>query len=595
MRMRGQRAGTAADGRAAAPRRADLPGRAAGLLALQRLAGNAAVSRAVGEQRHGAPAPAVQRIVKDEHPTVPDQLGIMDDTLPALATSDPLITVGLDPATGMPEVGVRTDTPLSEAYLHWSGDGSLAVNGDQHAKEFYARMEVVQRADRELAASGSRLRLMMGDHAVANTQGDMLVVVRPVLEGQKGADPQNEYLKLTEHQCVEVAERVLGGALNHAVFRNAAGDSVAAYMGPRGKVGTPRLAHAMTRENGPRTPRAAAETAQGDVIAAPGREYGDALYQGAAHTREIAEEIGVNEYARPRVGEGLTTQTVPNPDLPDGQGDRTDYSRRLPKEENNRVWDYHFGAVVASSLDGTHYITLENFNRNLWAKEFAPEDLAYALADRFGDRIRGLIAYLDAQEDLTAERASITILAELRRRAGQLQGEVVAAARQQYREFKNETKNAMGGMWYFKMYGSAPGETFHDKHKQTALNPMTLAVAHIPELFFDGPTAELMPFSRDHLVKIAATAKQSGTPVTVDAYAKGGVVPLAMLAARRARAVGDFLAAQGVDRKAITLKTHARSNARHVTVSPTGRPTVYEPPRAYTEDGVPEQRARRKQ
>ncbi|WP_320775662.1 OmpA family protein [Streptomyces sp. CRN 30] len=590
MLTRAQRAGTAEDGRTPAGQ-APRPRPVTGLPALQRLAGNAAVTRAIGERRRG---PAVQRIVEDDHPTVPERLGMLPDNLPALASADPEIVVGLHPATGLPQMRLETNPEQSEAYLHWSADGSLAVNQQRHAKEFYARMDVVHRANRRLSESGSKLQLLLGDHTVTNAQGDMLVVVRPLLGGQKGADPLSSYMKLTEHQCVEVAERLLGGALNHAVFRDAAGGSVAAYMGPRGKVGTPRLAQAMTREDGPRTPREAAEAAQGDVVAPPGLEYGLATHRELAPVRESGEAIGVNEHVRPRVGEGLTTQTVPNPDFPGGRGDRTDYSRSDGKARGGRVWDYHFAAVVAESLDGTHHITLENFNRNLWAKEFVEWELLGALHEEFGERLNSLFDELAGIQGLVAEAAVVTVLSTLRLRARQLRDEVVDAAKQQFREFKNEAKKAMGGMWYFKLYGPGPGETFHDRNKGTALNPMTLAVTHVPELFFDGPTAELVPFSEDRLKKIAATAKEHGTPLTVDAYAKGGTVPVARLAEKRARTVMDVLVREGVDPKTVTLNTHARSNARHATVSPSDRPTVYEPPASYTEDGVPEQRARPK-
>lgn len=84
------------------------------------------------------------------------------------------------------------------------------------------------------------------------------------------------------------------------------------------------------------------------------------------------QHLGVNQYAAPRVGEGLVTHSLsratPMPGPPPMAGPapmqkQDEYNGRvLANAGNNNAWGFHWGGVVAS--DGGDYVTLENYARN---------------------------------------------------------------------------------------------------------------------------------------------------------------------------------------------------------------------------------------
>lgn len=171
--------------------------------------------------------------------------------------------------------------------------------------------------------------------------------------------------------------------------------------------------------------------AQDGAMNAIANSYGTSLWQLASGNPVVAnpnlandiQALGVNQFARPdRLGQGLRTTSL-GASYPHGANWAVDdhAANRVVAagDINNVLWQYHWGGVIA--IDGTDYITLENYAR---AAETSP-----ALAP--------------------------------------------AAAGNQERLF------------YFQMYGAGPGHSWHEQWAPTPphpagkgfANPLTIVVA----------------------------------------------------------------------------------------------------------------------
>ncbi|GLU48256.1 hypothetical protein [Nocardiopsis ansamitocini] len=132
------------------------------------------------------------------------------------------------------------------------------------------------------------------------------------------------------------------------------------------------LAHAVPAEDLPLPPAATAILAQ-DTIA---QCFGTATRAAAAGTVPIPhnpnlvtemQALGVNEFARPtKVGQGLYSGSLgpSHPHAPSGhqvQDYRNNVLRSHLVSLSQVVWGSHWGGVVA--VDGTDYLTLENYSR----------------------------------------------------------------------------------------------------------------------------------------------------------------------------------------------------------------------------------------
>jgi outer membrane protein OmpA-like peptidoglycan-associated protein len=511
----------------------------------------------------------IQRYTTDADPVraTGDQTGA--DTLPRFATNRFDVTLDRDDS-GQRRLGIAKYSESKSAVLNWSGDESLAINSRFGAKEFYAVPAVINAANQSLAEAGSPLRLQSSGHSLPNSRGETLSVVRPQLLG--GADVLTSFMRLTQHECVDVAERLLGGSpLTHAVFRGPAGDAVTGEMGLRAS-NLPALADTMISNRPPMTPTNAALDVQGPSPATqPGRGYGEALYRGSRRVAASSQAIGVNEYARARVGEGLTTQTISAPNLANGQADRFDYSRgRVPEE---RIWVYHYAPVVVESRDGRDQITLENFNRQAWARSVA-EDAADKIANTYEGELRRLLTSL-YDSGVGGTEQGVQMFAKLLRvRDGELRDRAMVRAREQVTNLERDARNSMGEMWYFKMYEPGGERSFHAQNKDTALNPMTVATTHVQHLTFEPRTDQLTQYAEQQLDRIAAARLTSPTQLLVEGRARGGAVPIRQLAQRRADRVRDELIRRGVLPNRISIRTEPQSDVAFATVTPADRPNV---------------------
>lgn len=490
------------------------------------------IQRAAGNRAAAAVVHQLQRYTHDTAPTAaPEYDTASGDDLPAFAVvATPTVEVRRDESDRWHGTVGAAHTEPGEVTLSWSDDQSIAMN-PQGAKEFYATREVVDAANRSLTESGSYIRLVLGGHSLTNGRGERLTVVRPRIATAESEPIQAEFMRLVQHECVEVAEKITGGALNQAVFRGPDGKAVTSAIGPRGVSGLPRLAHALASKRPPGTPAEAASVTQGaDPATAPGETYGTGLRNGTFAGSEQA--IGLNEHARAQVGEALTTQSIGNEPAV-GLPDNFDFSRnRVPAE---RIWVYHYAAVVAESGDGKDQVTLENFNRTSLKRRLAEEA-------RLAARAHGAEPPAEAM-----------------------------------RELDSSLTKSMGDMWYFKMYTPGGDQSFHAKNRSTAINPMTIATTSVPRLYFEDHSDVLRPLSVRALEKAAEGWRASTASLVVEGHARGGIVAPRDLAGKRADAVVAKLVGLGIPRERITVKTRSRSDRPFATVYPADRPEQYVP------------------
>lgn len=246
--------------------------------------------------------------------------------------------------------------------LRFSDDGTLAVHDtEREPKEFYASDEVFQHAVARLKEVGSAYTLVRGGAQIKTAAGT-LGKVTPVTADAATRQKAGRFADLLQAKCIDVARKVVGSYQMQVVM---SGNGGAAPW--REKVGL-HLAHHLdktARSGGTTNPAEAAAAASGtEVPKEPevARDYGTTLRERPAEADRAAQEMGVNQYARPLVGEGFGTHSV-------GDDDKRDFATVPDGEEftdraADDIWNYHFAGVVARSMDEESWVTLENYNRN---------------------------------------------------------------------------------------------------------------------------------------------------------------------------------------------------------------------------------------
>ncbi|MFE2373553.1 DUF4157 domain-containing protein [Streptomyces sp. NPDC059398] len=458
-----------------------------GLLALQRAAGNAAVAglasrgaRSAGT-RAPAAAPVIQR-VKTGAPT-----GVVSGDDEAFFTTqapEGVLRDGRRQPDGLLDHHVdhvdAQDHHPGDVSLRYSDDDTLAVHDtEREPKEFYATDEVFQHAVDRLAQVGSAYTLVRGGSQIKTAAGT-LGKITPVTADEATRKKAGRFADLMLTECIEVARKVVGSRKMQVVM---AGDGGAAPW--RGKSGVD-LAHHLdktARSGGTTNPAeaAAGASAAGAAAEANGteihnerevaRDYGTTLRERPAEADRVAQEMGVNQYARPLVGEGFATHSVGDEDkhdfatVPDGES-FTDRSA-------DDIWNYHFAGVVARSKDEKSWVTLENYKRDYNAKA-AVGALEKKLLKAYKEKTKAL---LNGYQGKTPQGVfdSDKVMAMIQELAGVTRQD----AMQEYQKLGTD-KLAWQGKWFFRLYGSQPGETFHDKQygggANDIVNPLTVRV-----------------------------------------------------------------------------------------------------------------------
>ena len=387
-------------------------------------------------------------------------------------------TLGDDPLAG---VGYARSDTLSAQGLIVSDDGTMAAQKGVQAQEFFAQPGVVARSNEKLEAARTTVRLVAGESSV-KIGDDRLAIVKPTIDGEV-----LESLLYTE--CVEVANTVMGSPIAttkfEAILQNADDEEQLPQRRDMELGDVPKVASYVLDGSRDTTDIA------GGIDAQPtremGKEYGK--QSGRGNTDDRAREMGINEYARPDVGEAFVAYSVraDNQDKTTRKGG-TDYTRQKDRTGPSRMlrqligasvkkgdprfvpgsWDMHYGGVVAVSADGADRVTLEDYNRGPEIQEIQTQMRA-ELEQRYAGAIEALEA---AGADIGTVPKLITAL--LMRQQDLDWGTARDAA--------NRAVSGGGkSTWYFRMYGTQRGQTFHDVGSAGTVNPLTMRLGRREE------------------------------------------------------------------------------------------------------------------
>jgi outer membrane protein OmpA-like peptidoglycan-associated protein len=443
-----------------------------------------------------------------------------------------------------------------------SDDGTLALNDTaDEAKEFYSTPQVVTNANTDLERVGSPVRLDNTSSANNLTVGTKtLNKVRPKKADKAGPLLATEVADFVFHRCIYVAHKLMGsgsptGYSSEVVFDNQDDPTASEQKLPSTESDTSmpvstRIANYMTTMGTDGSNEGLEMAVKGGGHDTPvGEAYGRASGTGALDTQ--AEALGVNQFAHPKVGEGYATASVTA-----GPGhDREDFSQMQPLDKPRQIapggltWSYHFAAVAAASIDGADHVTLENYNRGIETKEKLDE-----IVDDLDTTESVLIASLNIPpKTKQAERAKL-ILAAIYERAGALK--VAAEARA-----KAAVELPVGTMWYFKMFGSQAGQSFHEAQVASGffVNPLTMRVrpptkTQPIKVFFGKSSSTLLTTDNARLIMpgvingiISDLTKHPDRTVEVTGYANTKMFGSnTTLAGQRADTVKQILITQGV-------------------------------------------------
>ncbi len=518
------------------------------LLDLQRSAGNQAVTRMLARY---------QRIDAGSAATADSTVGAQ----PPFTQMSPELTIA-DRPSGKPGQGIGYDrqTPASPP-LNVADDGSLAINAMAgEAKEFYARPDVLVRANQRLEKVGSPIELIAGGSTVTPStvpSGAIPQALSIVQPHRRGTPPSVGFMELASDVCRDAAKDVLGALPESARLGPANAPSYAPITTPNTRIGgTHQLAGAMTA--GDLTPAAAAKAMTGEDRE-PGAAYGAASGDGSLDAR--AATLGVNQHARARIGEAYVTQSI-------GNADETAADHSSGGAVRDNVWYYHFGAVVAESLDAADQILLENYRRadDLQARQ---NELLAGLKVRYEAQLRAVT--LTATDP---QRAIGEILHTLEHGAPPTE---VAQATAAFEAMRAERLEAQRATWYFRITGTGAGHSFHEQMAASGqfYNPLTMVVAPAAthnEIYFTKGTVELSEVAVRNLTRIANDLLHDaarGRPRRVELVGHSVEVPGLFSWAytsektKRATAVKDWLLQAGIPSNSITLR-EAATNTRNV-------------------------------
>ncbi|MGW2855386.1 hypothetical protein ACWDAZ_26400, partial [Streptomyces sp. NPDC001215] len=477
------------------------------------------------------------------------------------------------PAQGMRQTLVHEHPPL-----HVSGDLSLAHRQYGYGQQVFATTKAVDAANRQLSLAGSLVRLKtdgLALHVADGTGGHReLVRVTPQFLTRSG--------KSEEEVCRDFAQMVSGGVpASHVVFRDPDGTGVATgpinALGRTEVTGIHYLAEALSQvadgrePTGPMDPSwAARQVLRDDRLIAesdgptPGRSYGSALsYDPLDNPRrevlsDAARGIGINEHAWAKVGETYLVHSINALDENGFPSLAHNYAK--PSAPEGRHFGYHFAAVVLSSEDGKHQITLENFARRAQIagtmRSVVAENLTSTSPNGFRRLHAAVSDELDRQraggaDDATLRRLgrhldlvdALTKAADARRAVGTTApgSPQEAAAMAEYERTVKVAEARMkqaadlpkgSELWHFRMFSQRPGETMHEVSADllssvpsAEANPLTSVIVHghrLPQvdIGFDQGSRQIskvearkLTYVAEHVVRAGLWNHRNGLPL----------------------------------------------------------------------------------
>ncbi|HMO57762.1 MAG TPA: hypothetical protein PKA05_19340 [Roseiflexaceae bacterium] len=219
------------------------------------------------------------------------------------------------------------------------------------------------------------------------------------------------------------------------------------------------------------------------------------------HNKDTRDrQLGINKGALADVGEGYVTMSntampggVPFDEYLTGLNKLKAGQALTPAEEKmfTYKWGYHYAGIVARVNNDA--ISLENYNRGTvmeWELDKHYNDLVHQY-QAFRDFVRNFVA----AEQVKGNSGEIPSIPKLRRawykeRAQEWQKAVTDANQQHVAinqqitaaiEKINKTQSegmavANARLFHFKMYGDAPGQSFHEQWQGALSDPMTLRI-----------------------------------------------------------------------------------------------------------------------
>jgi hypothetical protein len=352
-----------------------------------------------------------------------------------------------------------------------SEDNTLAINDTQEqAKEFYGAAGIVGSSNAALEAAKSKVRLKESGELSLRHSGGTLKKITPTPDEETVQGAAEGFAKLGSHICIEMASSVMGSGLHEAVFQqpdskdetvvnissgNDAGDPMINTLGEEFVNSPPQVNTGDVRTNMLNKPSPAL----------PGESYGK--YARTKKGRRKARQMGINEYASPKVGEGYATYS-----LAASETKQIDYLQTgSAREALQSIWGYHYAAVVAKSNDGKDTVTLENYNRTDDIYKLLVEVMKRQIAanaNKFKDTLDE-VTPVDGDQRPDTQRKLMRVLEVAR-------GISPDDAQSAFLQIANSY--AASESWFFKMQSQKKGQSFHEQQAASGafVNPLTLRV-----------------------------------------------------------------------------------------------------------------------
>ncbi|MBL7253233.1 aldo/keto reductase [Paractinoplanes lichenicola] len=347
-----------------------------------------------------------------------------------------------------------------------SPDGTIAINAepDGRKNEFYTTPERLDGLNQQLRAANSAVTLTATPENTVTVGGETLVMVQPRFD------------RAMPSVCRDFAANVLGGDPSHVVLRpdgqKARAIPVVANDGME-VTGVFHLAEALAGDKSPQTTGQARDVmaqdqrnhGRMDGAPRPGRDYGLAVNQKPG-TVDASKAIGVNQFARARVGEGYLTQSISDRGPGRDAAFDIDHSRTGTPETRKGAYGYHFAGVVAESADTQMHVTLENSRPNSKVEDLATEALRRNVEQFVADPSKTDDRYRAEFEKLAPKLSDPDAFAQS-----------ATIARLQLLNDSPEVINNEN-LWHFRAWGSTPEQSHFAAQQQSPsfVNPMTLVV-----------------------------------------------------------------------------------------------------------------------
>lgn len=340
-----------------------------------------------------------------------------------------------------------------------------------HAKDLYLTDTQLADANQRLSQSGGMVRLTPTGHQITKG-GTALLGVKPGIAGEQSALVAQRMVDLRTDVCIDLATSVMSG--------NPVRSGMHAKLGAPGEEKLARITNTDTESpevsqlgqhlgsGGSGDVEQARAQMPGGPKLTPGKAYG-----GKIHRDELGaqtSELGINEHAKPEVGEGYATYTMGGTGN-DAKMDYTELGEDHP-QERDAIWGYHYAGVVAKSADGRDSATLENYNRRGDMLD-AKKHLLAKLKRDFGQELDEIQALgKDDKAGPTDQR--------LRQAYAKIEAIGRNNGRSAAEMFLRATSVQNSGAWFFAMYGSNPGQSFHEQNAQSGYfaNPLTVRVSN---------------------------------------------------------------------------------------------------------------------